>query len=256
MEVPRNDPGVASVSVGGPTPNQGFAPTIINVQSQQDGQSGFTDNTMDMSARMKQIESDMRRMQEHVQAQFRNFPMAPPTMPEGFMAPPSLIPMDITHPLQPQTMGRPLTPTMQMGRPLTPTMQMTQGRPLTPTLNPDLSQQSPVIPAHNMDTISRTLDGKGKKQLKLQFDMQEFKPDEIQVKAQKNKLEVHAQHEEKEPNRVACRVFHQQYSLPKDVKLTKMQYKVTPEGVLDVEGAVKPQYRVKFAAEDNIQPYK
>jgi len=93
-------------------------------------------------------------------------------------------------------------------------------------------------------------DEDGKKQLKLQFDMHNFKPDEIKVKKDKHRLEVHAHNEVRTPDRISCRVFHQQYDLPKDVRLTKVNSKVSPDGLLTVESPVKTRHRVKFAPED------
>lgn len=89
-------------------------------------------------------------------------------------------------------------------------------------------------------------DKDGKKQLKLHLDMKNFTPEEIKVKKEKNKLEVHAHHEEKEPNRVSCRVFHQQYVLPQDVRITKLDSKIAADGTLTVESPIKPRHRVKI----------
>ena len=86
--------------------------------------------------------------------------------------------------------------------------------------------------------------------------MQDFKPEEVSVKKDKNKLEVHAHHEEKEPNRVACKVFHQQYHLPKNVRLAKMEYDMDPEGTLTVRSPVKPRHNVKFEEGQKLEQTK
>ena len=91
----------------------------------------------------------------------------------------------------------------------------------------------------------------GKKQLKLNLDMHEFAPDEVKVRSDKNKLEVTAHHEEKDPNRITCRVFKQQYHLPENTRMAKLQYDMSPQGELKVEGTVKPRHRVKWA-EDTL----
>lgn len=249
MELPR---GGSVVSVNSHSPDKmDYAPTVINVQSGETwpNQPGTVPDINDVTMRMKQMEADMQRMQQQMAQQFKNFPMmAPPMIAEGI---PQGIPQGMPQgmppaPFMPIDMGRPLTPTMG-GRPLTPTMD-TMGRPLTPNMM-NMPQNLP------MDPMAGTLTGRGpKKHLKLQLDMGEFQPDEIQVKHDKNKLEVHAQHEEKAPDRVACRVFRQSYQLPPDHKLTKLQSHVTPEGKLALEGNVKPQYRVKFAEDVGTPP--
>ncbi len=96
----------------------------------------------------------------------------------------------------------------------------------------------------------------GRRQLQLKFDMQDFRPEEVSVKKDKNKLEVHAHHEEKEPNRVACKVFHQQYHLPKNVRLAKMEYAMDPEGTLTVKSPVKPRHNVKFEEGQKLEQTK
>lgn len=47
-------------------------------------------------------------------------------------------------------------------------------------------------------------DNDGNRKLQLQFDVRQFKPEEIRVKTDDNKLEVHARHEESDNNTQVC----------------------------------------------------
>ena len=107
----------------------------------------------------------------------------------------------------------------------------------------------PQSQIHNNIKEAMTIDRNGKKQLNLHLNMANFNPSDVQVKTNKNSLEVSAHHEEKNPNRVSCRVFHQKYELPQDVRLAKTQYNMNNDGTLDVHSKVKPNYRVKFGGE-------
>ena len=227
---------------------------------------------------LKAMEENMKRMQKHMEEQFKNFNMNnPPSMaiPEGF--PPMLEPMKILPPPSAGITGisEPLVPGVPTPVPnftSQPTNYSDSSRSdFTPvgystpssTLTSRSSNMAP-LPAGSlhpgMDTmelnrcIQDTPDGK--KQLQLRFDMQDFKPEEVSVKKDKNKLEVHAHHEEKEPNRVACKVFHQQYHLPKNVRLAKMEYAMDPEGTLTVRSPVKPRHNVKFEEGQKLEQTK
>ena len=224
---------------------------------------------------MKAMEENMKRMQKHMEEQFKNFDMNnPPAIapPEGFpqlmepskiMPPPNVGIKGINEPLIPgiQTpvpnfTSQPLGFTAITGVP--PSGQSTPSSTMTSRSS---TGGLPAVTFHpGMDTmelnrcIQNTPDGK--KQLQLKFDMQDFKPEEVSVKKDKNRLEVHAHHEEKEPNRVACKVFHQQYHLPKNVRLAKMEYAMDPEGTLTVKSPVKPRHNVKFEEGQKLEQTK
>ena len=105
------------------------------------------------------------------------------------------------------------------------------------------------------DQIDRYITEKsdGKKELKLHLDMHEFHPDEVSVTKDRNKLEVHAYHEEKKPTKVTCKVFEQKYSLPKSVRLSKMESKFDGMGTLTVKSSIKPRQNVTFAEGKDLE---
>ena len=222
------------------------------------------------SDQMKAMEENMKRMQKHMEEQFKNFDMNnPPSIapPEGF--PPLMDPTKIMSPQK--GINEPLVPGVPTPVPnftsqpsgfaaITGGPSSSQSAPVS-TMTSKPSTALPPGSVHpGMDTmelnrcIQNTPDGK--KQLQLKFDMQDFKPEEVSVKKDKNKLEVHAHHEEKEPNRVACKVFHQQYHLPKNVRLAKMEYDMDPEGTLTVRSPVKPRHNVKFEEGQKLEQTK
>lgn len=247
--------------VGSLTPQQ---QQLQQYQQQQAPQSpafpqqfGFNNNIMaDISHSMLSMEQNMKRMQRQMEEQFRAMSMGSPMGPPAMMVP---HPMDNfgTFP----RIKSPFNPAEQQDDRLL----SIAGGPRSPapstvsTIGPSsVSSLSPPSPSISSSTTTEDpgviMDRNGKKHLKMQFDMQDFKPEEVQVKKDRNRLEVSALHEEKEPNRVSCRVFHQQYHLPKDVRLTKVDSKFSPDGTLTVESAVKPRHRVKFAMEDGANP--
>lgn len=200
----------------------------------------------DISHSMMSMEQNMKRMQKQMEEQFRAMSMGTP------MAPTMVMPQfdnfgtfaRIKAPFNNDDGGGLLS----IAGPSSPG---------SSTLGPSsLSSVSPPSPSPSSSTATDDpyyIDHNGKKHLKMQFDMQDFKPEEVQVKKERNRLEVSALHEEKEPNRVSCRVFHQQYHLPKDIRLTKVDSKFSPDGTLTVESAVKPRHRVKFVEDGSPQ---
>ena len=75
----------------------------------------------------------------------------------------------------------------------------------------------------------------GSRKFKLQFDMRQFKPEEIQVKTAGNTLSVHAKHEEKDQGKSAFREYNRQYVVPKDVHPEQLASKLSTDGVLTIE---------------------
>ncbi len=121
----------------------------------------------------------------------------------------------------------------------------------------DMTFSSTQVTSHPGDikkTIQRTVETNpdGKKEIKLIVDMHEFQPDEIRVRKDRNKLRVHAYHEEKDDNRVSCKMFQQSYCLPKNVRVTQLESAVDEAGTLTVKSSLKPQKNVTFAKEEKI----
>ncbi|XP_076060672.1 uncharacterized protein LOC143036802 isoform X2 [Oratosquilla oratoria] len=73
------------------------------------------------------------------------------------------------------------------------------------------------------------------KQLKLRFDVSQYKPDEIVVKTVDNKLLVHAKHEEKSESRSVYREYNREFLLPKGTNSELIKSSLSKDGVLTVE---------------------
>jgi len=73
------------------------------------------------------------------------------------------------------------------------------------------------------------------KQLKLRFDVSQYKPEEIVVKTVDNKLLVHAKHEEKSSSRSVYREYNREFLLPKGTDPESIKSSLSRDGVLTVE---------------------
>ena len=104
-------------------------------------------------------------------------------------------------------------------------------------------QQAPILPSvddwrltenFRMDNpIIQERDGSRK--FYLEFDVSQFKPEEINVKTSGSQLSVHARHDDKDPSRTAYREFARQYTLPKEVKPEFLMSKLSERGKLTIE---------------------
>lgn len=82
---------------------------------------------------------------------------------------------------------------------------------------------------------------KGETKMKLEFDVHEFKPEEVKVKILGNNiLQVTADHEEQSEGCHHRRTFVRQYSLPKGVDMEKLRPSLTNDGVLTIEAPATP----------------
>lgn len=75
----------------------------------------------------------------------------------------------------------------------------------------------------------------GDRMFRLQFDVRQFKPDEIFVKTIGNQLTVHAKHEEKGEGKSLNREYARQYILPKELNPENLMSKLNRDGVLTIE---------------------
>ncbi|RUS87171.1 hypothetical protein EGW08_005011 [Elysia chlorotica] len=75
----------------------------------------------------------------------------------------------------------------------------------------------------------------GKQMFRLEFDVRQFKPDEIYVKTVGNELEVHAKHGEQGDNKSVHREYHRKCTLPKDLDPQLLVSKLTQDGTLSIE---------------------
>ncbi|XP_064602183.1 alpha-crystallin A chain-like [Liolophura sinensis] len=89
-------------------------------------------------------------------------------------------------------------------------------------------------------------DLEGRKKLALRFDVSEFKPEEITVKAVDNRLMVEAKHSEVTPTKKVYREYTKQYILPQKIDPEKLSSILSTDGVLDIEAP----------APDSLEAYK
>lgn len=78
----------------------------------------------------------------------------------------------------------------------------------------------------------------GSQRFKVRFDVSEFKPDEIQVKVQDNKVMVYAKHEERSTAQSVSREYSRQVDVPPNVDQEKLQCVLSRDGILTVDGPV------------------
>ena len=98
----------------------------------------------------------------------------------------------------------------------------------------------------SVDTLNSLFESDGTGQrFKVRFDVSEFRPEEIQVKVQDNKLFVSAKHEEKSNKASVCREYSRQVDIPSNVDQERMQCVLSRDGVLTVDGPIKGQIQIE-----------
>lgn len=81
-------------------------------------------------------------------------------------------------------------------------------------------------------------DSEGHQRFKVRFDVSEFRPEEIQVKVQENKVIVYARHEERNLKTSVSREYSRQVDIPPNVDQDRLQCLLSRDGILTVEGPV------------------
>jgi len=122
--------------------------------------------------------------------------------------------------------------------------------PMTPATVVQLQPLAPIIHEN------------GETKLKLEFNVKEFKPNEVKVKILgNNTLQVRAEHEEKAENgEVSKRLYVRQYQVPKGVEIEHLKPTLTKDGVLTIEAPapkMTPSERlvpIQFSSEEAAQP--
>jgi crystallin alpha B len=112
---------------------------------------------------------------------------------------------------------------------------------------PELLMTPPSLAEHEQATAEERrfeiepqvpiVDDNGQRKLKMQFNVKDYKPEEVQVKMlENNVLQVCANHEEKlENGQTRRRLFIRQYRLPKGVEVDQLKPSLSQDGVLTVE---------------------
>ncbi|KAK9876556.1 hypothetical protein WA026_013931 [Henosepilachna vigintioctopunctata] len=76
------------------------------------------------------------------------------------------------------------------------------------------------------------------KQLKLRFDVSQYKPEDVEIRIEDNHLLVHARHEEHNGPRRILREYQQQFLLPVGVIPDSIRSNLSADGVLTVEAPI------------------
>lgn len=101
-------------------------------------------------------------------------------------------------------------------------------------------QQAPILPSVDDWRLTENFrmdnpiiqERDGSRQFYLEFDVSQFKPEEITVKTSGSQLSVHARHDDKDANRTAYHEFARHYTLPKEDKPVS---KLSERGKLTIE---------------------
>ncbi|XP_059141370.1 alpha-crystallin B chain-like [Physella acuta] len=70
---------------------------------------------------------------------------------------------------------------------------------------------------------------------RLQFDVRQFRPEEIFVKTLGNQLTIHAKHDESTDGKSLHKEYHRQYVLPKELNPETLTSKLSRDGILTIE---------------------
>lgn len=109
------------------------------------------------------------------------------------------------------------------------------------TLKPDIAERRASTIGLDKIGALRTVyetEADGQQRFKVRFDVSEFKPDEIQVKVQDNKVIVYAKHEERNNAQSVSREYSRQVDIPPNVDQERLQCVLSRDGILTVDGPV------------------
>ena len=174
----------------------------------------------DFGSTYHRMEEQMRSMDRQIEDMFRRFGR--------------LTPMDYHQQRVPRLSMQPmLSQSMMHPQPIMQPQHMS-GFDNWPAIPAPARMSALAMPADwNMENPIIT-DKDGARKLKLQFDVRQFKPEEITVRTQDNTLSVHARHEEKSDAGQVYREYRRQYLLPPSVNLETLASMLSPEGVLSI----------------------
>ncbi|KAL4224934.1 Hsp20/alpha crystallin [Mactra antiquata] len=86
-------------------------------------------------------------------------------------------------------------------------------------------------------------DENGRPVFRVRFNVNTYKPEEVNVKIDTTKLIVHAKHEEKSDNKSVSREYSREVDLPRDIDAMALQCSISTDGILTVEAPMPtPQY--------------
>lgn len=86
-------------------------------------------------------------------------------------------------------------------------------------------------------------DSNGEKKFHLSFNVQDFKPEEIKIKTEKNLLTIAAKKENQIKNKYSLHEFLQTYTLPEEINLDEIKSTYTENGIISIEAPLKKPTR-------------
>ena len=115
---------------------------------------------------------------------------------------------------------------------------------LAPSTLQSINQSSPegALAVSSQDNPIIT-EKDGSRKFLMEFDVRQFKPDEINVRTENKVLSIHAVQEFKEGSKEEYREFARQFVLPSDLDDDHLESHLSPDGVLTVTAplpAIKP----------------
>ncbi|XP_064597242.1 heat shock protein 27-like [Liolophura sinensis] len=128
----------------------------------------------------------------------------------------------------------------QVRRANSPHNRMAQTQPLDIGLNEAFRMDNPIV-----------TDKDGNKKFHLEFDLRQFKPEEINLSTANNVLTVEAKHEEKSDGRLSYREYRRQYTIPEGVNVESLKSKLNQNGVLSIEAPVQKKQDVAIPIKHN-----
>ncbi|KAL3841362.1 hypothetical protein ACJMK2_019520 [Sinanodonta woodiana] len=108
-------------------------------------------------------------------------------------------------------------------------------------LKPGLAERrASTIGLDKIDSLKTVYeqDAQGNQRFKVRFDVSEFKPEEIQVKVQENKVIVYARQEVHSNKSSVSREYSRQVDIPPNVDQERLNCILSKDGILTVDGPV------------------
>ncbi|KAH3877700.1 uncharacterized protein LOC127872602 [Dreissena polymorpha] len=85
-------------------------------------------------------------------------------------------------------------------------------------------------------------DEQGRPVFRVRFNVDTYKPEEVSVKIDTNKLMVHAKHEEKSDGKSMSREYSREVDIPREIDPMNLQCSISTDGILTVEAPMPSQY--------------
>jgi HSP20 family molecular chaperone IbpA len=102
-------------------------------------------------------------------------------------------------------------------------------------LNPERGSSKPQGSGESLIDNAIVTNEDGSRTFRLQYDVRNFKPEDIKVKTVDNRLEVNAKCEEADGDHRMYREYHRSCTLPEGLNLETLRSVYTPEGLLAIE---------------------